>query len=280
MWRNCSKFISPCKQVSAGSLGLLLILILSNDLSAQQWVLKFSAPSTASMLMTDPIGNYYLLGSSEMTRYSPEGDQPVTYSNLSLGTLRFADVTDPLRLLLYYPDFNTLVFLDRHLAELYSPLLLDNLGFPLAGPVCTSPSGGFWVYDKQSRRINHVGNNQEVLAKTRDLSFLTGSRQEPDFIIEKNNNLYVGLPGTGILRFDSYGGFHQILPLMTRGPFQVFQDRIIFQQDSLLCAYDLQTYQADTLFRWKKDEVLSMTIERNQLYLLTPGEVKIFRPSR
>lgn len=246
----------------------------------EDWKLVHSRSTRAVKLVTDPLGNYYLIRGTELARHLPSGDKPSVYSNMGLGQILSVDASDPFRLLLYYQDFNQLVFLDRHLSEIRSPVSLDDLGFPLAGPVCLSPSGGFWVFNRQSSRLNYLNEKTEIEARSTDLGFLLGPGSQPSFLLEKNDMLYLGIPDKGIALFDRFGGYKKLLPILTQNHFQVMQDKVFYHNDGHLIGYNITTFQTDTIFTEKKETVLAMSIELNQLYLLVPGELRIYRRVR
>ncbi len=50
--------------------------------------------------------------------YKKTGDNTINYSNVQLGKLTSVDVFNPLKIITYYKDFNTVIILDNRLAEI------------------------------------------------------------------------------------------------------------------------------------------------------------------
>jgi hypothetical protein len=63
----------------------------------------------------DNLGNIFLLDrSNQLKKLSPEGDSIAIYSNAPrYGNLYSIDASNPMKVLLYYRDFGTIVVLDR-----------------------------------------------------------------------------------------------------------------------------------------------------------------------
>ena len=59
---------------------------------------------------TDNIGNIYAVKEDELMKYLPSGRFFARYSNLKLGSITAVDATNPLKIVLYYRDFQQIVF--------------------------------------------------------------------------------------------------------------------------------------------------------------------------
>lgn len=85
--------------------------------------------------------------------------QTLEYRNLRLGKIARADLQNPLGILLFYEDFNTVVLLDNQLneirmvsfSELPQPLMVSAAG--------TAAQNRFWIYDNLSMRIGYYDFN-------------------------------------------------------------------------------------------------------------------------
>jgi hypothetical protein len=190
---------------------------------------------------SDPMGNVYIVKDNLLTKYSSEYQQTGHYTNTFLGNIYSVDVSDPLRILLYYKDHNQIVWVDNFLSELRSPVWLDDLGIDQAELVCASSQGGFWVFNSLNNQLQFFSVNLELLHESPTLNILTGPDINPSFMIEKSRTLYLNVPGTGILVFDRFGNYSKTLPLETPSFFQVTDNHIYFMQEGGLFSYDLRT---------------------------------------
>src|SRR5438552_18644937 len=66
----------------------------------------------------DNLDNVYVLASTDqLKKYNAAGDSVAVFNNVKkFGKLSTIDVSNPLKVLLYYKDFSTIVVLDRLLA--------------------------------------------------------------------------------------------------------------------------------------------------------------------
>ncbi|MGZ4100177.1 MAG: hypothetical protein ACXVNM_14925, partial [Bacteroidia bacterium] len=85
---------------------------------------------------TDNIGNVYTVKDDELVKYLPTGKFFLRYSNLKLGNITTVDATNPLKLVLYYRDFQQIVFLDNQLSLNSEPVSLEKLGYEQTDLVC------------------------------------------------------------------------------------------------------------------------------------------------
>src|SRR3972149_5745424 len=95
----------------------------------EQIELMETIPFTGNFFEIDQLGNFYLINSNTLVQYSPNLVKKQQYTNNFSGKVTHIDVNDPLRILLFYKDFNQVVFLDRALSLLGSPVDLGQLGF-------------------------------------------------------------------------------------------------------------------------------------------------------
>ena len=60
----------------------------------------------------DQFGNIYIVNNNTMVKYSNDFTNKTNYTNNFLGKISLIDVNDPLRVLIFYRDFNQIIFLD------------------------------------------------------------------------------------------------------------------------------------------------------------------------
>ena len=72
-------------------------------------------PQNTSFATADNFSNTYLVNGYELQKYDSTGLFVSRYSNNRLGRVGFVDATNPLKILIWYTDFQTAVFLDRNL---------------------------------------------------------------------------------------------------------------------------------------------------------------------
>jgi hypothetical protein len=188
-----------------------------------------------------PMGNVYVVKDNTLKKFSPGRDQVANYSNAFLGNIYSVDVSDPLRIMLFFRDHNQVVWVDDFLSQIRSPVWLDDLGLDQVELVCSSSQGGFWVFNSLNNQLQYFDVNLSLVHEGPTLNILTGPDIRPTFMIEKNRSLYLNIPGTGILVFDLFGNYSRTLPVDVPLEFQVTDRCIYFMKDGELLSYDLST---------------------------------------
>ena len=125
-----------------------MVLIVSIGLFTQsvtgQELKEFaSIEGDFDMLVTDHIGRVYLTQGYELFLYSEEGQLLFQFSDLSRGEIEQLDVRNPLNLLLFYPGYAQIAFLDNTLSATLDIVELSQLQLDLAQLACTSFDNGF-----------------------------------------------------------------------------------------------------------------------------------------
>lgn len=95
----------------------ILTLICFQFLSAQTLKKVSSTPLQADHLMgVDHFGNTYFTRDSVLHKQGPDGTYQ--YTNFQLGEITSVDIVNPLKIIVFYKDVNTVVLLDNRLSEI------------------------------------------------------------------------------------------------------------------------------------------------------------------
>src|SRR5512139_994998 len=95
----------------------------------------------------DNLDNLYLLNSTDqLKKINEKGDSVAIFNNIrKYGKVAQIDVSNPLRVLLYYKDFSTVVVLDR-LLNIRSTIDFRKQDIFQVQAVCLSYDNGIWLY--------------------------------------------------------------------------------------------------------------------------------------
>ncbi len=192
---------------------------------------------------TDNIGNIYTVKEEELMKYLPNGKLFSRYSNLKLGNITSVDATNPLKVLLYYRDFQQIVFLDDQLSLNSSEVSLEKLGYEQSDLVCAGANNSFWIYNKQNNELVRFNESSKKVAFTGNLKQVLQTELNPNFMCEHNGYLYLNCPETGIYVFDIFGAFSKIISIKNLKQFQVNESILYYQKDSSFCSYDHRLFE-------------------------------------
>jgi len=165
----------------------------------------FTIESPATDFAVDNLQNVYLLtAENELVKYTSDGKEQYHYPNNTLGKIGTIDATNPFQIMLFFPDYQNVLLLDRTLG-LTGQFNLFRLGLFEVTAVAMTSDNRLWVYDDVSFRLKKVSEDGEVSVESTDLSLALGRSIHPRFMMEKNQTVYMSDPAVGVLVFDVFG---------------------------------------------------------------------------
>lgn len=140
----------------------------------------------------DNLGNFYYIEDNTLTKQN--NISKWVYNNVSLGKISFIDVINPLKTLVFYDKFNTVILLDNQLnettkfniSEIDNEIIATNIGMASQNQI--------WLYDQSTKQVSMlnylsmtirgIGNpiQGEIKYFQSDFNYF--------YWIDKNNNWY------------------------------------------------------------------------------------------
>lgn len=188
---------------------LLCVVILPVMANGQLVTEKLKTiPGSYASVAVDNLENIYLLSTNnQLKKLDEKGDSVAVYNNVKkLGTASLLDVSNPLRALLYYKNFATIVMLDRLLTPVNIIDLRQQQIFN-ANAVGLSYDGKIWLYDNMESVLKKIDDKGNILSKTPDFRQLFSAPPAPQQIIDRNKLIYIYDSARGIYTFDYYGAY-------------------------------------------------------------------------
>ncbi|MDZ4845638.1 MAG: hypothetical protein SH857_08825 [Chitinophagales bacterium] len=255
----------------------LLFLFFPALLPAQtnDYQLLKTIPIEATLLTSDRLGYGYAVNQKqELLRINKKGEVVFKFNNNALGTITSVDANNALRILVYYADYSTIITLDNTLSQTGRINLLE-LGSNQVSAACVALDNNIWIYDAVLYRLRKIDANMNVLMQSEDLNALIGQSVRANFLMEKDNFLYVNDPALGILVFDIYGTYIKTLPLTGLNQFQKIQDRLLFFKEGKLFSYHLLTFNFEEILLPVTDCV-NAAIEKDRLFVLQKNQLEVY----
>lgn len=184
-------------------------------------------------LQLDKLGQVYALSpKGELVKFSPAGEVLARFSMQALGLPAYADVSDPLQTLLWYPDFQTILLLDRTLNP-YAQIRLPMEAFPDPVLAALGRENQIWVYDRFLSRLLKLNRQGQILSESQDLSLNGRAPANPIRLVAGPEGMYLADPDQGILCFDRLGQYQFALQLPGLDDLQLYLDsKLIVRQDN------------------------------------------------
>ncbi len=172
---------------------------------------RFRITQPAKLIAADKLRQLYIVTpGNEVIKYSADGQLLYRFNNNTLGPLEHIDATDPFNLLLYYPDFQVVLILDRTL-NLLGEYNLWSFGISQPRTPCMANDNLLWIYDEAGFRLKKLDRQGHVITQSDDLNLLLGRQPSPSALLARNNRVYMNDPKSGIHVFDNFGQFQKTL---------------------------------------------------------------------
>lgn len=259
---------------------IVLLLLLSGSLSAQpaRYQLHGQIEGAYTFFAVDALRQVYAVGAdAAILKFDAAGRTLFRYDNSTLGPPALLDVSNPFNLLLYYPDYQTIVLLDRTLNE-RSRLDLRQTKLQNATTVARSFDDNSWVYDDWAYRLVKLDARGKILLMTDDLRMLLGLSAAPAAILAEKDRVYLYFPDKGLAAFTNYGQFLRWIDLPSTQRWSWSGERLLLQVDDRWSVWHPSVEAPVSLpaaADWQQSGLI--LYRNNQFYDLTPGGIRIWR---
>ena len=221
---------------------------------------------------TDNLGNTYVIKGDEIKKYSQTGDLLKIFSNNTTGKIASVDATNPLRILIFYKDFATIILLDDLLSQNGNSMNLLDYGLEQSDLICNSFNNGIWFFNRQNMELVRLDESFKPVVNTGNLNRLLRTDLKPNFMIEYNGYVYLNNPDEGILAFDIYGTYYKTISVKGLQHFQVKGNVLFYYSEGILKSYDMKDLtQKELPFK----NVADVRIEKENYFLMYPDSVVV-----
>ncbi len=226
----------------------------------------------------DNLGNIFLLDkNNQLKKLSPSGDSIAVFNDVRrYGNVYSMDATNPLKILLYYKDFATVVVLDR-LLNIRTTIDLRKQNIFQARAICQSYDNNIWVYDEGAAVLKRVADDGSIVDQTGDLRLQLDEAPAPGSLADQDRLVYMYDSVKGLFIFDYFGTLKNKIAFTGWQDFQIIGKYIVGRKGDLLERYQLSSLllQERTLPAVLKD-VRKLRIAVDKLYCLRNGQLYIY----
>jgi hypothetical protein len=197
---------------------------------------------------TDAMGNvYFQMANDAIMKTSSQGDSVGLFNDVRrFGKLETVDVSNPLKLVLFYKDFGSFVVLDRFL-KLRNSVELRLAGILQPTAVAQSYDNNYWVFDAVENKLHKIDDHGQKAFSTPDFRLLFSERFVPQAILDDNTRLYLYDSSYGWMLFDYYGAFLQKIPAPGWQHIQISENKLCGLYSGKWQEYDYKTFTCSTL---------------------------------
>ncbi|MBS1927461.1 MAG: hypothetical protein JST95_02565 [Bacteroidetes bacterium] len=237
-----------------------------------------SIPGDFQQVKVDVLDNIYLITSgNQLKKFNSNGDSLAVFNEVKkYGNPTYLDVSNPLKLLLYYKNFATVLILDRQLSQ-RNVINFRKQNIFSVNAIATSYDNQIWIFDEQDFKLKKISEEGAVLLESTDLRQLAGQAPSLQQIIDSDGLVYCYDPNHGFYIFDYYGALKNKLPFLHWEDIAIGRNVIAGFSENHLHRYALGSLtEKDYALPAISKERISITSINNKLYILRPTRLDIY----
>ena len=265
-------------QSCAGTQQVPVVQAAPISASNDSFKLEKIIPGTFSLMDVDILNNVYLVTTgNQLKKYNPAGDSMAVFNDVKkYGNPTLMDVSNPLKVLLYYKNYATVVMLDRLLSQRNSINFREKNIFSVKA-IATSYDNNIWLFDEQDYKLKKIDEEGKLLQESTDWRVLMDAVPSPATIIDNNNFVYLYDTAKGFYIFDYYGTYKNNLPFFNWKNIAVSAGKITGLQSNRLHSYVIEslndkTYTLPPFFK----NYLSIKAINGKVYVLKEDALEIY----
>ncbi len=217
--------------------------------------LKNSVPGHYTDLNVDETENIYLvINESRLMKLDRNGDSVGVFNDIKkYGKIHSVDVSNPLKILLYYKTTSTILILDR-LLSVRQVIDLRKSNIQQVKAVRLSYDNNIWLFDEVESRIKKIDDNGRLLFQSNDFRNVFSAAPSFQSIFDNNGSLYLYDPEQGWFVFDYYGAYKKRLSFLNWQDPQVLNEKLVGRNDTSIFTaknidFDFKTMSTTVSFK-------------------------------
>ncbi len=214
---------------------------------AQEYKLITKIDTIAKIAKLDNLGNLLLVTpNNEVMKFNPQGKFLWNYTNNNFGDISQLDVTDPLRIILFYATQQQLIVLNNNLSEISRFSFSNHLDQQIS-LVASANNNGFWVYDQINRELKKLSNSFVDELKSGNIYQRNGFDMQANYMCTSDEYIFINDVGEGIRIFDRFGNFYKTALINPVKEFEILGNLIYFSKDSSLYSYNFLDFKLNKI---------------------------------
>ncbi|WP_114790165.1 hypothetical protein U0035_12755 [Niabella yanshanensis] len=240
-----------------------------------------TVPGNYIYFSVDNLDNIYLLGASnQLKKLNANGDSVSVFNDIKkFGEASLVDVSNPVKILLYYKGFSTIAILDGML-NLKNTIDLRRQNIFNATAVGLSYDGKVWMYDDMDNVLKKLDDEGKVIFKTADFRQVFDKALAPVKVFDQNRLVYLYDSLQGIFVFDYYGAYKNKIDITHWNHLRVADQLITGVANGKLYRYNVSSLKYD---EWPIPETMlnyrQLLLKEGKLYALGKEGLEIYKLS-
>lgn len=226
----------------------------------------------------DNLDDIYILNSSnQLKKLDANGDSVAVFNNVTkFGQATLLDVSNPLKILLYYKDFSTIVVLDRFL-NIRNTIDLRKQNILQVKAIALSYDNKIWLYDELENKLKKIDDDGKLLLETPDFRLLFGEAPAPQKIFDEDKYVYLYDSLQSVFVFDYFGTLKNKIQILKWKNFKVAGKYIFGTDDHTFHRYEISSFRIDDwILPVELQNAKAFNFTASRLYALKKNELEIY----
>lgn len=261
---------------------IVTLIILINFLTTQLIAQDFSTLSLTKTIqgdfdyfMPDELGNVFALTKSgQLKKYNNNLDSMGVFNEVRrYGKLYSISADNPLRTVLYFKDYRTILVLDR-LMQVVNKIDLRKAGIFQVKAVAQSYDNLFWIFDEQESKLKKIDEEGKQVLATADLRLVFTEPITASHLFDLGGYVYLYDKKNGLFIFDYYGALKNRIAFLDWKQVHPVGKQIVGIKNNKLVSYTLgniDTKEYSLVDKLTDFEQIHFTA--NGCYLLKTGSI-------
>lgn len=247
---------------------LLTLLLCFSIAKAQEFEFIAKIDTVAKIASVDNFGNLFIITpKNEVLKFNQQGKFLWNYTNKTYGDITQLDVTDPLRVILFYAGFQQIVVLNNNLSEISQYSFNQNPEQQIT-LIASANNNGFWVYDQINRELRKLTNSFTDDLKSGNIYQRNGFDMQANFMVSDEQYVFINDEIEGVRVFDQYGNFVKTAVIESESEFEVNGQEIYFFKNPKLMSYNYLTFELKEVPLPIKSNSTNALLRYNRLIIL------------
>ncbi|MFT6850231.1 MAG: hypothetical protein ACJATA_001042 [Sphingobacteriales bacterium] len=204
---------------------IIIVMLLFVSAFAEAQNSGATLPIKGTRVFTDQLDQAYVITEAgEIIKINNKGEQIGSFSS-NLGEPAYLDVSNPFKILVWYPQFYNVLFLDNQMTKV-GELNLQNLASTGLKVLASAENNTYWYYSENAQNLRKINQKGAETAQGVRLSQYFQASFTPNQLVVRGKKIYLNDPTNGILVFDNFGAYITTYPYKNISKFSLVNNKI------------------------------------------------------
>lgn len=261
---------------------LLLFFVAFFYSNATDSTIRYTLVKTINGLFKDftidPLGNIFVVNkNNQVKKYNVQFDSIAQFNDIKrYGNISLIDASNPLKILLYFNHYNTILITDRFL-NVRNTIDCRKQNILKATVIATSFDNNVWIFDELDATLKKINDEGKIIFKTADCRLLFEDFCNPQKIIDANGSIYLYCDKNGWIVLDYYGTLQHQYKLINWEDVQVINKILIGRvANKLVLSKPNELFEKSLTTNIELKNCIKLIQQKDKIFVLTKQGMEVY----